>query len=377
MSENMENNYELKGAIVKAIAFFDMFDFPLTAMEAWRNLNMPGGLAEVMAALEEAADKSPQTSPHPLPSSTAGRLIKERGLGGNIEYKNGFYFLAGRGAIAEERLGRYNFVDRKFKRAIAAARFYKFIPWIKMIAVGNLMGAHNLKDSSDIDLFIITETKRIWLARFFCVFLAKILGWRPKPGNIKDKICLSFFVSDKAMELRSLMISASPGAEFKGFLADARNDKEEIEDDKEEADIYFIYWLANLTPIYDRGGVYEKFMAANSWLKNYLPNWPAYAFAVAKAPASKPAREQPGFWSKRRDAGSPWPIFYRDVVDLFFGGLEPWFKKLQVKLLPENLKKMMNLDTRVVVNDSVLKLHINDRREYYNNNCIRKIKELI
>ena len=293
--ENEKNNLiSLKEAIVKTIAFFDMFDWPLTANEIWLNLTIKCELIKVMEAVE---------------NSISG-----------VESKNGFYFLAGRSLIVGERMRRYGFTDKKFKRALRLAKIYKFIPWIKLIAIGNLMGAHNLRQDSDIDFFIITEKKRIWLSRFFCAAIAQVFGLRPKPGDIKDKICLSFFISAEAMDLTPLLIAD---------------------------DIYFIYWLAGVTPIYQRQGVYAEFMEKNKWLKNYLPNW------------------QPALWSRQRDAGTGFSEFYRDVADMLFGGLEAASGKWQLKHLPRQLKEIMNLDTRVVVNNSVLKLHANDRREEY------------
>jgi hypothetical protein len=305
----------LKEAIVKTVAYFDIFDFPLTAYEIWQALDLKCSFDEAVAILGESNHI--------------------------IEHKNGFYFLAGRSAIIKERLARYNIADRKFKRALVVAKIYKFIPWIKMIALGNLIGSHNLKEESDIDLFIITGAKRIWLTRFACVALAKIFGLRPKLGNKKDKICLSFFVSEEAMDLSSLMLR--PAAALRKY----------------SPDIYFIYWLAGLTPLYERQGVYEKFIQANGWLKDYLPNW------------------QKQIVLSRRDAGSAPAQFYGEVVDLFVGGLEPWFKSIQLKLLAKDLRQLINQDTRVVMNDRVLKLHANDRRAEYGRRFSEKVRELI
>lgn len=301
-----ENFLELKGAIVKTIAYFDMFDYALTGWEIWQNLAIKCELVEVINILEQNL--------------------------GIIENKNGFYFLAGRGRLVETRLTRYTAANRKFKLALRLMKIYKFIPWLKMAAIGNLMGAHNLREESDIDLFIITEAKRIWLTRFVCAFLAKILGLRPSPGRNQDKICLSFFVSETAMNLRELMLKSAPVASLIGG---------------EEQDVYFIYWLAGLTPIYAKAGIYEKFIQANDWIKSCLPNW------------------QNRIGSNQRRVNYLTSQFYPTMVDLFFGGLEPWFKGQQIKLLPKNLRELMNLDTRVMVSDNVIKLHVNDRREEY------------
>jgi hypothetical protein len=305
-----------KEAIVKAIAYFDMFDFPLTVLEIQKNLSIKSELSEVVKIL----DGKPK----------------------EIDSQNGFYFLAGRNRIIQERLDRYNATDRKFKKALRLARLYKFIPWIKMIAIGNLMGAHNLKEEGDIDFFVITENNRIWLSRFFCGIVAKALNLRPKPGDSRDKICLSFFISEAAMDLRPMML--------RGDMATPISKGE---------DIYFIHWLGELTPIYDRDSTYEKLILANHWLKNHLPNWQSHS--CVRHRIIKPLNAQ----------------FYLAVMDMLWGGLELWLKKIQLMILPKNLIEMMNQDTRVVINNEVIKLHTNDRREDYRQKYREKIRKII
>ena len=298
---------------METIAFFDLFSYPLTGFEVWKYLGAKCELSDVLEILEDITKKPPLVPP------LQGGQVEKRG---QIESKNGFYFLAGREEIIKERMARYNYIDRKFKRAVLLSKIFKLIPWIKMIAVGNIIGTHNLKKESDIDLFIITEENRVWLTRFFCILITKILGLRPKPENMQDKICLSFFISEDAMNLEKFMLTR-------------------------EKDIYFIYWLAGLVPVYDKDGIYNKFIGANGWLKNYLPNWEA------------------GEINYRRNAGKSFSWFYRDTIDMFFGGLERRIKNWQIKILPKQLATIMNLDTRVVANDRVIKLHANDRRAYY------------
>ncbi|MEI6597328.1 MAG: hypothetical protein WCL13_03960 [bacterium] len=320
MNNNDGKNLEIKEAIIRVVAFFDIFDYPLTLNEIWRNIKVKCRLFDVMEELDNNI--------------------------GVIENKNGFYFLAGQEKNIRERLSRYNFTDRKIKRAMLVSKIFKFIPWIKMIAVSNLLGAHNLKDDSDIDFFIVAENKRIWLVRFFCASVAKILGLRPRIGNSRDKICLSFYVSEETMDLSNLMLKEI-NPPYPPLLKGA-----------ESVDIYFIYWLAGLTPLFDSGGIYEKLICSNPWFKNYLPNW------RPMKPASQ--RKIKPFLSK----------FYHDAVDLFFSGLEPRLKALQLKLLPLKLKNLMNQDSWVIINDQIIKLHANDRREEYREKYLNKIYEI-
>ena len=132
---NNQTTNKLKEAILKAVAFFDMFDYPLTPFEIWIFCELECELSEILEILNK------------------DNLF--------LEKKCGFYFLKKRKEIVDIRKRRYDYANRKFKRALKIARLFKLIPWIKMIAVGNSIGANNLRDNSDIDFFIITEAKRI------------------------------------------------------------------------------------------------------------------------------------------------------------------------------------------------------------------------
>lgn len=324
-SKQVKTENDFKEAIVETIAFFDLFDYPCTVNEIRKHLNTKRKISDIISALN--------FKPLPSPSNPAGRplLANGRGLSSVLDTKNGFYFLPDRSEIIKTRLARYNYSDKKFKRAIWVARIFKAVPWIKMIAVGNIIGAHNLKKEGDIDLFIITAKNRVWLTRFFCVSLLVFLNLRPKEGDAKDKICLSFFVSEDNLGLSKLKLKNDP---------------------------YFNYWLAGLVPIYDVSDTYEKFIKANNWLKEFFPNW------------------EPSKASYRRDAGKPLPKLYYYILDFLFGWTEGLMQKFQIKILPDNLKSLINKDTRVVVNNKVIKLYANDRRKEYLEKFYAKIKEL-
>ncbi len=294
-------------AILETVAFFDLFDYPLTAVEVWQYTQTKCSLPQI--------DKK----------------LKEMIAVGRLEEKQGFYFLPARTKIITTRLKRYNYAQRKLKRIRRLVRLWRFIPWIKMIAVGNLIGAHNLKNESDIDLFIITAPNRIWLTRFFIVSLTASLGLRPKPGNTKDKICLSFYISEIDLCLRRFFLP-----QINGW-----------------ADIYFIYWLAGLAPVYNRDKIYIQFIKANSWLKEYLSNW--HRFESARSLVGPPNQ------------------FYCWIIDYFFSYWEKLAQKWQIKKMPAEIKKIINKDTRVIVDDKTIKLHINDRRVEYRQKFICKV----
>lgn len=293
-----EHNKALQDAILRTVAFFDLFDYPLTAWEIWK-----------FGLFEERTE---------LPAVMAA--LERDDLSGKISRQNSFYFLVSREMLLDLRLARYNETDRKMKRTLAVAKLFRLIPWIKMIAVSNVIGSHNMKAESDIDLFIIAAEGRLWLTRFCCTALAKLLRLRPTENRTRDTICLNFYVSEQALDLERLRL---------------------------ESDIYLPFWITNLIPIYNLDDTYENFIAANRWLDRLLPNWLPGSLPARRSLASRPNRS----WHR--------------AIDSLFGRFEAKCKNFQLKILPPELKNRMNRGSEVVLNDQMLKLHHKDRRSEY------------
>ena len=160
-------------AILKTLAYFDIFDYPLTLVEIWKWLyvenNRSASLSEVRQSLAQ--------------------------LAGRVETKNGFWFLPGRSGIIQTRLERYSIAEEKFKKLLKVVKVLRRIPFIKMIAVCNRLAYSNTDEKGDIDLFIITEKNRLWLTRLLAVGWLKLNKQRPMPGNKKDAIDTNFFLS--------------------------------------------------------------------------------------------------------------------------------------------------------------------------------------
>lgn len=307
--------HNLENSIFETIVYFDIFDYPLTVVEIWKWLYLPNNqsitrfnLLEIQKILEDS-DK-----------------IKSL-----IDSRQGFYFLKGREELVELRQQRYNLAEKKFKKAFRVVRFLKFIPSIKMIAICNDLAWSNAPKDSDIDLFIVTTKNKLWTVRFWAASFLKIFGLRPSPHKTQDKICLSFLVDEENLNLEKISL--------------------------DQPDIYLIYWIAQLAPIYDRGGVYEKFMKANEWIKKYLPN-------VFSAEMTERRKCTP-LVAQLKD--------YTSQKSLF----ENFLKWMQIKVMPLHLKEMANRDTRVVISDAMLKFHVNDRRNEYQKKWEEKIVKLL
>jgi hypothetical protein len=326
----------LEKSILATIAYFDIFDYPLTLVEIWK------WLWEISDFRFQISDFDSQSSVGNRKSEIENREIglvevqkvldSSEVLKSLVESRRGFYFLKGRGEAVELRQQRYNLAEKKFKKVLKVIRFLKFVPGIKMIAVCNDLAWSNAPEGSDIDLFVVTEKNKIWTARLWAASFLQLFGLRP--GKIiKDKICLSFFVDENHLNLENLSIKPSSPSLFS---------LPSLSSSSLSPDIYLIYWISQIAPIYDVGGVYQKFLDANTWIKKYLPN--IFASEIGE---------------RRRVASG------RLILTKRSGLGERFFRWLQLKVMPKKLKEMANRDTQVIINDSMLKFHENDRREEF------------
>lgn len=240
-------------AILAAIIYFNLFDYPLTATEAWKYLWQPEkvpGLFEVIDALEE--------------------LEKE----GRVASGNGFYFLPGREALIKTRNLRHVIAYRKWRKALRIIRILRIFPHIRMIAVANTLAYDNADEESDIDLFIVTAKGRVWTARFFVVLFLQLFGLRPTAKTRRDKICACFFVDEDHLDIANF---ALPGA----------------------SDVYLHYWIATLWPLYNPVGVYEKFFTANAWVQKNVSNIHAIIPNMFRRIGATPRLQKIAEWKAR------------------------------------------------------------------------------
>lgn len=307
--------------VLNTIIYFDIFDYPLTVSEIYTYL-YTGGMDVPPFSLEEVDNV--------LQQSEALKKI--------LTTSSGFYFLKGRQEIIKTRLERYNLADKKFKIALRAIWLLKFFPFIKMVAVCNNLAYQNARAESDIDFFIITAKNRLYFTRFWATLFLSLLGLRGK--KITNRICLSFFTTEENMDFSKLPIAAE--------------------------DVYLTFWMATLWPTYAREDFYEKFLDKNLWLKKYLPN-----FAPIKIG-----------YRYRVDDGAFNKFIYQ-AREFIYGGflgnqLEKLFKKIQLKKMSQNKKDMAVVgDSKVIISDTMVKLHENDRRLQYLQEFEKKRAELL
>lgn len=295
-------------SILATICFFDLFDYPLTLVEIRKYLLAFGVFQLSFSALKEQLETA--------------AWFKDK-----ISHRDGFYFLSDREILVDIRRRRYAFGLKKIDLAIKAAKWIRFLPFVKMVALCNNIGSVNIKERSDIDLFIVVKQGRIFLSRLLVTAVVSWLGLRRHGSKIANRLCLSFYLADDDLNLEKIAVGGE--------------------------NVYLIYWLANIMPIYNRH-IYDRLLAQNRWLLDRLPFWRPKKVSVDWLAADD-------FWSR----------FFRLAFEFLLtdglGGLcERWAKRIQLWKMSFNKKSLAGFnDGRVVVSDRMLKFHENDRRLFY------------
>ena len=304
MSKPILHKTTLEKAIVATVAYFDIFEYPVTLLEMYNFIYADTrGLGEVsLYDISKALDES--------------EMLHEK-----ISSGEGFFYLTNRESLVTTRLQRYSISDSKFTIAKRAVSILKSIPFIEMIGVCNTVGLNNASEKSDIDLLIITRPHTIWVTRLLVMLLTQIMGLRIHNSIHTDKLCLSFFVDTKSLDFSQLR--------------------------SRERDTHFAFWLAGIMPIFGAQR-FAEYIQENLWVKDMLPNMP-----LRRASLRRRVSDERFGVSKILEPLSS------------LNGVARW---IQMALFSNKKKELARQEnSNVIISDSILKFHENDRREENNN----------
>jgi len=212
---------KLQKAILKTLAYADVFDYPLKKEEICQFLlsDIRYGILDISKALKRVPQVSQQDA---------------------------FYFPGGRAKIVALRKNREEWSRNKLKIAQRVTRWLRIVPTIKMVAVTGALAMNNSDREDDIDLLIIASKNRLWLTRFLTVLLVELVARRRRPNDkdVEDKICLNMFL-----------------------------DEDHLEIPEKEQDLFSAHEVCQLKPIWSKDNVYQEFITQNQWYQKFLPNW--------------------------------------------------------------------------------------------------------
>lgn len=198
--------------ILCAVAYADVFDYPLTLEEVHRYL------VGARATLSEVRD-----------ALNGGSLVPRR-----LARRGPFYALPGREGIVELRRRRAAAAARIWPDAARYGKILSGLPFVRMVAVTGSLAAGNVEPGADIDYLIVTEPGRLWLCRALVILQVRAARRR------RVLLCPNYLLSESALEL-------------------------------EERDLYTAWELSQMVPV---SGLetYHRLRERNGWIASFLPN---------------------------------------------------------------------------------------------------------
>ncbi|HEX7138998.1 MAG TPA: hypothetical protein VF219_14170 [Vicinamibacterales bacterium] len=200
-------------AIVQAVVYASIFDYPLT-------------LAQLRATLVGATMSTEQVLAT-YESSARLRAI--------VDYRDGFFVLAGRNDLIRERRRRERHSRRFLQHHARLLRWICAIPFTRMVALSGSIAHLNMDEDGDLDLFIVARGHHVWSVTVAVVLLTKVL-------RARRVVCANFVISDTNLVV-------------------------------EQQDLFTANQILHLRPLIGRE-VLDGFLAANPFVRRFYPNPP-------------------------------------------------------------------------------------------------------
>lgn len=243
----------------------------------------------------------------------------------------GNYFLKNGDTVPLARIARSYRAEQLWRRVRRYRFLFRLTPFLRFVAVGNTLAFGWPSETSDIDLFVVADTRRLFTARLILTGLTHLFGVRRHADKVTGRFCLSFFAADDALELATLSIKPR--------------------------DPYLAFWVATLVPVW---GEDARLVArANTWIRDYFPNLP---------------------WPKLRMAVDPKRSILRRIAEYTLGGalgdvFEAAAKRWQLARARKKYTPKVD-PTAVIIAEKTLKFHEKDRRREYADAWKKRCKEM-
>jgi predicted nucleotidyltransferase len=296
MSDDVQKN------ILATIIYYDVLNFPLTSFEVWKYL-----LAENSCSLGDIVE-----------------ALENDELKNSIEEFRGFYFLKGRKNLVERRIQNDKNSIEKFEIAEKEARWLKYVPFVRTIALTGTLAMKNCEKNSDIDFFVVLEKGRIFTGRLLATAMVHFLGKRRYGKKIKNRICLNYFTTTGSLEIQRQDLFAANEYSFIYPIFDSlvipmQTGIQEFNDSGFSTG-------SRVKPGMTKKSVFSEFCEANfTWIKKIKPNW--------EIPELKPAK----YFVEYSKISNAIQNILESLINALWGDkIESWQKRRQIARIERN-----------------------------------------
>ena len=308
-------------AILLTLAYFDAVGLPATTYEIWHYLiGHKASYYEVDAALH----RSPV-----------------RDL---VTHDRGYYSIRGQHALEHiaQRFEHQKRSEDLWRSARATATWLSAVPFVSSVSVANSAAVDNAGSASDLDLFIVAKPGRLWLSRFLVTGIVNVLGRRRHGVHVAGRACLSFYVTENALNFEQLTSVMR--------------------------DPYLAHWILQLGTLVDRGDLQQDLAQRHPWVSEIFPQ------AVFSQMSVRRKVSQRTNWIARNVQS--W------TEQLLKGRLGSFIERRSRSFQLHWMKKEIPFESKtasqhIVITDDMLKFHEQDRRQWFMQKTIATYERLI
>lgn len=161
-----------------------------------------------------------------------------------VERTGPFFHLPGKASTVLKRALSFEPSEEKWGIAKKAAKLISLIPGIKFVGISGALSMGSAKKEDDIDLFIITAARSLWVSRLFTFLMLKLFKIpfrRFGDREIENRLCINLWVDEESLSF------------------------------SRRQDVYTAHEILQIKPLVDKGGTYRKFLQFNSWVWEFFP----------------------------------------------------------------------------------------------------------
>lgn len=170
--QTQSENYSLS-PVVKILAYFSLFDYPLTRDEVMAFLPPGFQLPEINIEIDA--------------------LIAE----GNIFTCGQFLALTNDPSLAQKRIESNQRAQVLLKKAMRIGKFLSLFPFVTGVGISGSLSKNSASENADIDFFIVTNPNRLWIARTILHLYKKIMFIEGR----QHYYCMNYFVDELALRI--------------------------------------------------------------------------------------------------------------------------------------------------------------------------------
>lgn len=146
----------------------------------------------------------------------------------------------------------YQFQTKKIKNSRLKLQRVSFfisllglLPSVRLVGLSGSVAMLSAKETDDVDLFVITTAKTMWITRLFILFVASVLRVRRRYGDrtARDKVCVNLIFDE-----RNLAVPSSKRTE------------------------YVAHEILQMKPLVSKGSTYMMLLDTNKWVFDIFPN---------------------------------------------------------------------------------------------------------